>query len=200
MAGNHVLQGVVKRLQVRVYLVPSCRRAGNWVSSGLYGGTVEDYFSLSPCSSTRVRQGRWPYRSCPTRQAYGKYHVVPAKCLYQFQLVFAARNSRLSVTLNTMIIARLLSLWAFPLTISMMTSSFRELYSAQYFRVWWCFLQTQHLLFISQHPLMTLPRATMRSLGYKAFYQLHIGVVYAVKDNRVDILKNNQFFYHRYVL
>ena len=56
-------------------------------------------------------------------------------------------------------------------------------------------LECTHFLLITPILLMTLPRATMRSLGYKAFYQLHVGVVYAIKYYRVNIFKNNQFFY-----
>ena len=42
--GNHVLQGVVKRLQVRVYLVLHVAGQEAEFLSGLYGGTAEDYF------------------------------------------------------------------------------------------------------------------------------------------------------------
>ena len=33
-------------------------------------------------------------------------------------------------------------------------------------------------------------------LGIQGLYQLHVGVVYAIKYYRVNIFKNNQFFYH----
>lgn len=45
--GNHVLQGVVKRLQVRVYLVLHVAGQETEFLSGLYGGTAEDYFFIS---------------------------------------------------------------------------------------------------------------------------------------------------------
>ena len=75
----------------------------------------------------------------------------------------------LPVTLNTMTLPDFSACGAFPLMISMITSSFNELYSAQYFSSLVMFSSNAHISSSSPNTLMTLPRATMRSLGYKAF-------------------------------
>ena len=73
------------------------------------------------------------------------------------------------VTLNTMTLPDFSACGALPLIISMITSSFSELYSAQYFSSLVMFSSNAHISSSSPSTLITLPRATMRSLGYKAF-------------------------------
>ena len=72
------------------------------------------------------------------------------------------------VTLNTITFPVCSACGAFPFIMSMITSSFRELYSAQYFSSLVIFSSKAHISSSSPSTLMTLPRATMRSFGYKA--------------------------------
>ena len=198
--GNHVLQGVVKRLQVRVYLVLHVAGQETEFLSGLYGGTAEDYFLYLLVLQRAYGKGDGRIGLARPGRAYGKYHVVPAKCLYQFQLVFAARNNGLSRYAEHDDIARLFSLWG--VSFDDIDDDFlfqRIIFGTIFFEFGDVFFKRAHLLFISQH-FDDIAAGNDAEFGIQSFYQLHIGVVYAVKDNRVDILKNNQFFYHRYVL
>ena len=72
------------------------------------------------------------------------------------------------VTLNTITFPVCSACGAFPFIMSMITSSFSELYSAQYFSSLVIFSSKAHISSSSPSTLMTLPRATMRSFGYKA--------------------------------
>jgi len=74
----------------------------------------------------------------------------------------------LPVTLKTITFPVCSACGAFPFIISMMTSSFSELYSAQYFSSLVIFSSKAHISSSSPSTLMTLPRATIRSFGYKA--------------------------------
>lgn len=77
-----------------------------------------------------------------------------------------------------------------------MTSSFKELYSAQcFFQFGDVLLECTHFLLITQY-FDDIATGYDTKLGIQGFYQLHVGVVYAVEYYRINIFKNNQFFYH----
>ena len=75
---------------------------------------------------------------------------------------------------------------------SMMTSSFNWLYFLQLEDV---LLEGAHLLLVAQHLDDVAPRHDAQ-LGVQCFDKLHVGVVHAVKGDRVNIFEYNQFFYH----
>ena len=152
----------------RSYL--SCRRAGNRVFSpastaGRLRMIFFDFFVFQ-CTHGKGDSSVCFSRTCRTD---GEYHIILGESFYQFQLVFASGMIGLPVTLNTITFPVCSACGAFPFIMSMMTSSFSELYSAQYFSSLVIFSSKAHISSSSPSTLMTLPRATMRSFGYKAF-------------------------------
>ena len=71
----------------------------------------------------------------------------------------------------------------------------RIIFGAILFKLGDVFFKRTHFLFVSQN-LDDIAAGNDAEFGIQCFYQLHIGVVYAVKDYRINILKNNQFLYH----
>ena len=71
----------------------------------------------------------------------------------------------------------------------------RIVFGAVFFQLGDVFLEGTHLFFVAQYFDDVAARHDAQ-LGIKGFDKLHVGVVYTVEDNRVNVFKDNQFFYH----
>ncbi|CDB11639.1 unknown [Bacteroides sp. CAG:633] len=116
--------------------------------------------------------------------------------IYQFLLVFASGNDRLARDAEHDDVAALFGLWG--IAFDDVDDDFffqRIIFGAVFFQFGNVFLEGAHFFFVAQHFDDVAARYDAQ-FGIKGFYQLHVGIVHAVKDDRVDIFKDNQFFYH----
>ena len=183
-------------MQVGVYLILHVAGQESELFAGLYGGAAEDYFLDFLVFQRTYGKGDSRIGFARTGRADGKHHVVLGESLDQLQLVFATRYDGLSRYAEHDDVAGLFRLRG--VSFDNINDNFlfqRIIFGAILFKLGDVFFKRAHLLFVSQN-FDDIAAGNDTEFGIQSFYQLHIGVVYAVKDYRIDILKNNQFFYH----
>ena len=116
--------------------------------------------------------------------------------LYQLQLVLAARDNRLSGYAEYNDIARFFRLRGIAFDDVYNDLFFqRVVFGTVFLQLGDVLLECTHFLLITQY-FDDITAGNDAKLGIQGLYQLHVGVVYAIKYYRVNIFKNNQFFYH----
>ena len=114
------------------------------------------------------------YKGIPNRMEFiavdnGISFINDSSSVLPISVAFSLRGMMgFPLTLNTITLPDFSAWGAFPLMMSMITSSFSALCSAQYFSSLTICSSKAHISSSSPITLMTLPRATMRSLGYSA--------------------------------
>ena len=91
---NHILQGIIQRLQIRVYLILHVTGQESKLLTGFHGGATEDDFLDLFIFEGTYGKGNGSIRLSRTGRTYGKYHVVLGETFYQFKLIFTAGDDR----------------------------------------------------------------------------------------------------------
>ena len=193
---NHVLQGIVQRLQVGVDFILHVAWQETQFLTRLHGRAAQDDFFdflVLQCPYCQCNGGIGLTRTGGTD---GKNHVILFKLLHQFQLVLASGDDGLTRYAEHDGVSRLFRFRRIAFyDVENRFLIERVILHAIFFQCKNGFFEGTHFLLIS-HDLDDIAACHYSQFREQGLDHLYVGVVGAVEDYRVDIFEYNMFLYH----